>query len=258
MRDGGGITISTHNVSLMPDGGGITISTHNVSLTESTEERPDADLGDYVLLSIEDEGQGIQPDVMPQIFEPFFTTKGHGTGTGLGLATVYGIVKRSHGHIGVDSEPGKGTKFRIYLPRTGHPRSTEAQTTETQKVVPGNETILVVEDEPAVRRLARKFLETNGYRVVEARDAAEAMEAAQLHSGTIDLLLTDVIMPEFSGPELAKRLRERQPDLKVLYMSGYPGEFIERHGVSQQEQGYLQKPFSSEALAIKTREVLDT
>jgi two-component system cell cycle sensor histidine kinase/response regulator CckA len=261
--DGGSIeqvitNLVVNAADAMPDGGTISISTGDVTLEDQSPMRPaEAEPGDYILLSVQDEGAGILPELMPRIFEPFFTTKESGTGTGLGLATVYGIIKRSKGYISVDSRPQEGTRFRIYLPRTGESSEPGQVVSETPVVVPGDETILVVEDEPAVRHLARKFLEVNGYTVVEARDAAEAMNAVQDHVGTIDLLLTDVIMPLLSGPELAKRLRERQPDLKVLYMSGYPGEFIERHGVTQQEQGYLQKPFSSDALAIKTREVLD-
>jgi CheY-like chemotaxis protein len=209
------------------------------------------------MLSVTDQGEGIPAAVLPQIFEPFFTTKVRGTGTGLGLATVYGIVKRSNGHIIVDSERGRGTKIRIYLPRVAGRAELRDASQDPGKARGGSETVLVVEDEPAVRTVVRRFLEMSGYTVVEASNAAEAMRFVEQHPHKIDLLLTDVIMPGQSGPELAKRVLEAQPEVKVLYMSGYPGEFIARHGVSDAGRGYLQKPFSREQLVLKTREVLD-
>ena len=243
----------------MPDGGTLTIQTSNFRLEPGrAAQHPPLTAGDYVLLAVKDVGQGMDEDTLPQIFEPFFTTKAAGTGTGLGLATVYGIIKQSQGHIFVDSESGKGTVFSIYLPLHAAPRPKMNPAAQQVRALSGRETVLIVEDEPSVRRLTRKFLEISGYQVVEAADVAEAIRVTKDRTGSIDLLLTDVIMPKLSGPELAKRLRKIKPDLKVLYMSGYPGEFIARHGVSGAEMGYLQKPFSQEALAGKMREVLDS
>ncbi len=242
----------------MPDGGTLTIQTSNFKLEPGRAAQHPLTAGDYVLLAVKDIGQGMDEETLSQIFEPFFTTKAAGTGTGLGLATVYGIIKQSQGHISVDSESGRGTVFSIYLPLHAAPRLKMDPAAQQVRTLPGRETVLIVEDEPAVRRLTRKFLEISGYQVVEAVDVAEAISATKDHTGSIDLLLTDVIMPDLSGPELAKRLRKIKPDLKVLYMSGYPGEFIARHGVSGAEMGYLQKPFSQEALAGKMREVLDS
>ncbi len=242
----------------MPDGGRLTIRTENVHIDQEKARRPAAPHeGSYALLSVEDEGLGMDSDTLAQIFEPFFTTKPRGSGTGLGLATVYGIVKQSEGHISVDSEPGKGTTFRIYLPVRAVRRELQPIDHPIDTARSGKETVMIVEDEPAVRRLTRRFLEAGGYKVVEATDVGDAIRMANGRSETIDILLTDVIMPELSGPELAKRLRVLVPTLKVLYMSGYPGEFIARHGVSNTEMDYLQKPFSQESLNGKMREVLD-
>ena len=243
----------------MPDGGTLTIHISNFTLEPSrAAQHPSLTAGDYVLLSVRDIGRGMDEDTLAQIFEPFFTTKAAGTGTGLGLATVYGIIKQSQGSISVDSESGRGTVVNIYLPLHAAPREKMGPTAEQVRALPDEETVLVVEDEPAVRRLTRRFLEISGYQVVKAADVGEAIRATKAHTGSIDLLLTDVIMPDLSGPELTKRLRKIKPDLKVLYMSGYPGEFIARHGVSDAEMGYLQKPFTQEALAGKMREVLDS
>jgi nitrogen-specific signal transduction histidine kinase len=242
----------------MPTGGVVTIRTRNLRVNPKTP-RPPGVLGkrEYVVLSVKDEGQGMDSETLPQIFEPFFTTKPPGRGTGLGLATVYGIVKQADGCIHVESEPGEGSTFEIYLPRKAGSR-TSPKRDSPQAGWPVQETILIVEDEPAVRRLTRRYLETSGYKVFEAENPADAIRMAKAGHGSIDLLLTDVIMPELSGPELAERLRELLPNLKVLYMSGYPGEFIARHGISERETAYLQKPFSQEDLKGKMREVLDS
>ncbi len=250
--------LAVNSTDAMPEGGRLRISTANVVFEEKSPDRPaEAEPGTYVMLAVSDEGEGIPASVLPQIFEPFFTTKVRGTGTGLGLATVYGIVRRSNGHIIVTSESGRGTEIRIYLPRVAGGAETGRTTPRPARAEGGTEMVLVVEDEPAVRSLARRFLETAGYTVAEASNAAEAMVFVEANPGKIELLLTDVIMPEQSGPELAKRVRVIQPDVRILYMSGYPGEFIARHGVSNAELGYLQKPFSQEQIIMKTREVLD-
>ena len=242
----------------MPNGGRLRIRTENIHIDDEMARRPTIpESGSYALLSVEDEGQGMDSETLSQMFEPFFTTKPRGSGTGLGLATVYGIVKQSDGHISVDSELGKGTTFRIYLPIRATKRDIQTKDPVINATRPGRETVLIVEDEPAVRRLTRRFLEASGYKVVEASDVGDAIRRAQDSPEAIDLLLTDVIMPELSGPELANRLRILVPSLKVLYMSGYPGEFIAQHGLSNTEMDYLQKPFTQEALTGKMREVLD-
>ena len=243
----------------MPDGGTLRIQTEHVRIDSNpSSQSSELAQGDYVLLSVQDEGQGMDSETLSQIFEPFFTTKAPGIGTGLGLSTVYGIVKQNRGHMTVESEPGKGTLFRIYLPISQSPIRTHVIDIPMHSASPGEETVLVVEDEPSVRHLTCRFLEASGYTVVEAEDAPDAIRLAEREPDAIDLLLTDVIMPEISGPELANRLRGRMPRLKVLYMSGYPGDFIARHGVSDTETPYLHKPFTHEVLTRKLREVLDS
>jgi two-component system cell cycle sensor histidine kinase/response regulator CckA len=242
----------------MQDGGMLRIETKRVHV-DSKQSPPGTKpaQGDYALLSVQDEGQGMDSETLSQVFEPFFTTKPAGSGTGLGLATVYGIVKQTGGHISVKSEPGRGTTFQVYFPiRAEGPAQVDEKPHDPAAT--GKETVLLVEDEPAVRNLTRRFLESSGYTVIEAGSVADAIRAAEDSSARIDLLLTDVIMPEVSGPELAKRLQALLPTLKVLYMSGYPGDFIARHGVSNTETAYLQKPFSQEDLRGKLRKVLDS
>jgi len=244
----------------MPSGGKLTIETSNVTLDEEYARihaplRP----GDYVMVSISDTGAGMDPDTQQHIFEPFFTTKGP-KGTGLGLSTVYGIVKQSGGYIWVFSELGRGTTFKIYLPRVASTGETAAQVitkVEFQKVEPGTETILVVEDEANLRYLARQYLEKQGYRVIEAADGAVAMQIAVAHEGVIHLLLTDVIMPGMNGRELAQRISEIRPNVKVLYMSGYTENVIGQDGMLDAGVRLLQKPFNLRDLKSKVREVLD-
>jgi CheY-like chemotaxis protein len=216
--------------------------------------------GDYVMVSISDTGAGMDTETQSHIFEPFFTTKGM-KGTGLGLSTVYGIVKQSGGYIWVYSEVGRGTTFKIYLPRVPsveepvlHAVTAPAQ---FQKVEPGTETILLVEDEANLRYLARQYLEKQGYRVIEAADGAVAMQIAVAHDGTIHLLLTDVIMPGMNGRELAQRISEIRPNVKVLYMSGYTENVIGQDGTLDAGVRLLQKPFNLRDLKSKVREVLD-
>jgi CheY-like chemotaxis protein len=208
------------------------------------------------MLAVSDTGTGIPREIQAQIFEPFFTTKEQGKGTGLGLATVYGIVKQSGGYIEVDSEPGQGTTFRIYLPRL------EAAVTVDRSVHPaaaagGTETILLVEDEEGVRELARDILRASGYTVLEARNGAEALLLFERHQGPLDMLLTDVVMPRMSGRELAERLAPLRPELSVLYMSGYTDDAVIRHGVLAAGTAFLQKPFTPAALVLRVRETLD-
>jgi PAS domain S-box-containing protein len=245
----------------MPAGGKLTIETSNVSLDEEYARfhaplRP----GNYVMLAISDTGAGMDSETQSHIFEPFFTTKGP-KGTGLGLSTVYGIVKQSGGYIWVYSEAGRGTTFKIYLPRVAETVESPAQIAvpaESVATEPGTETVLLVEDEANLRYLARQYLEKQGYRVIEAADGAVAMQIAVAHEGVIHLLLTDVIMPGMNGRELAQRISEIRPNVKVLYMSGYTENVIGRDGTLDAGVRLLQKPFTLRDLKSKVREVLDS
>jgi PAS domain S-box-containing protein len=245
----------------MPAGGRLMLETSNITLDEEYARlhsplRP----GDYVLLSISDTGMGMDQETQSHIFEPFFTTKGP-KGTGLGLSTVYGIIKQSGGYIWVDSEVGKGTTFKIYFPRVAESGETAAKIvipSETSIAEPGTETILLVEDEANLRYLARQFLEKQGYRVIDAADGAVAMQIAVAHEGVIHLLLTDVIMPGMNGRELAQRISEIRPNVRVLYMSGYTENVIGHNGTLDAGIRLLQKPFTLRDLKDRVREVLDT
>ena len=241
----------------MPTGGRLTIETRNVELDdEHVRAHPGARPGPHVLLAISDTGSGMTDEVKARIFEPFFTTKALGRGTGLGLATVYGIVTQSGGHIAVDSEVGVGTTFNLYLPRV---ESSEAgpKVAGALSARPGAETVLLVEDDPGVRALNRRILERCGYTVLEASDGDEAVRAAAGHAGPIHLLLTDVVMPGDGGRVVAERLVELRPELKVLYASGYTDDAVVRHGILSETMNFLQKPFTPAALAHVVREVLD-
>jgi len=242
----------------MPEGGKLKIRTANVEFDQSyTRSHPGSKAGHYVLLAVTDTGTGMDAATLMHIFEPFFTTKERGKGTGLGLATVYGIVKQSRGYIWVDSTPGKGTSFEIYLQRhQGQPAI------EEQQVDPGekprcSENILLVEDAEPLRKLAQAFLEAAGFRVLSAGSGEEALDVAARSGVTFDLLLTDVIMPGMNGRILAEQLSPRQPGMKVLYMSGYTDSFIAGHGVLDPGTHLLHKPFTEEVLIRKAREVLD-
>jgi len=240
----------------MPEGGTLAIETANVQLSgPARQTRPAFHPGPHVVLSVSDTGTGMPPEVQERIFEPFFTTKEPDKGTGLGLSMVYGIVSQSGGDIEVASEPGQGTTFRIFLPRVDESAQASAERSATHRVPSGVETVLLVEDEPTVRSFARIVLERCGYRVLEAGSGPEALALAARHPTTIDLLLTDVVMPEMNGRALAERLAGLRPALRVLYMSGHTGTtLIPRDNGSQ----LIQKPFSHDTLAAKVREVLDT
>jgi CheY-like chemotaxis protein len=244
----------------MPHGGKLTIETGNLILDEAYARlHPPLEPGEYVMLAISDTGSGMDTETQSHIFEPFFTTKGM-KGTGLGLSTVYGIVKQSGGYIWVYSEPGKGTTFKIYFPRITE--LAESPTTQVAAVAPerpqGMETILLVEDESNLRRLARQYLQTQGYTVLEAADGAAAIQICNAHSGPIHLLLTDVIMPGMNGRELAHSISSLRPDVKVLYMSGYTENAIGYNGTLDPGVTLLQKPFTLPALKAKVREMLDS
>jgi PAS domain S-box-containing protein len=242
----------------MPAGGKLVIETANADLDEAycrshTPVKP----GRYVMFAVSDTGTGMDAATQAHIFEPFFTTKERGKGTGLGLATVYGVVKQSEGYIWVYSELGKGTTFKVYLPRTDQPPHPLELERPQESSLRGVETILLVEDADALRELTRALLEMNGYTVLAVENGNEAINLAERESRTIHLLLTDVVMPGMSGRELADHLAPRRPEMKVLYMSGYTSDAILHHGVLDPEISFLEKPFSQQALMQKVREVLD-
>jgi CheY-like chemotaxis protein len=238
--------------------GRITIETHAQNIDDYyCASHPDAAPGEHVVLSVSDNGSGMDKETLDNLFEPFFTTKESGKGTGLGLATVYGIVKQNSGFINVYSEPGFGTTFKIYLPRhTVDIKPTQEETPALPASL-GNETILLVEDEAAILDIEKLMLESLGYLVLKASTPTEAIHAAGEHAGGIQLLITDVIMPEMNGSELAKNLISLCPGIKILFISGYTGDIIAHHGVLDEGMHFIQKPFSIEGLAFKVREALD-
>jgi two-component system cell cycle sensor histidine kinase/response regulator CckA len=243
----------------MPKGGRITIETANVELDhEYSRTHLGVAPGRYVMMAVSDSGHGMDPETKRHIFEPFFTTKTAGHGTGLGLSTVYGIVKQNHGDIWVYSELERGTTFKVYLPRVDQPEEQDQRPPEIPtKSRLGSETILVVEDEPGVRNLIRTILTENGYRVLVAADVLEALQISQQHDGPIDLLLTDVVLPHASGVEVAKHLRVSRPGVRVLYMSGYTENAVAHQSVLDADVELLPKPFSFEQLLSRVRQLLD-
>jgi len=243
----------------MPDGGTLTIETTNVTLDEEYAGRHvEVVPGEYVMLAVTDTGIGMSEEVKAHLFEPFFTTKEAGRGTGLGLATVYGIVKQHGGSIWVYSELGVGTTFKIYLPQVEAPdEGLPRRDDEEGRLVQGRETVLVVEDEPWVRGVERRILESQGYTVLEASNGDDALEVARKHPGQIHLLLTDVVMARMSGKELAAELEADHPGLKVLFISGYTENYIVHGNILEPGAAFLAKPFTAAALARKVREVLD-
>jgi PAS domain S-box-containing protein len=254
------MNLAVNGRDAMPQGGKLTIETANNTLDENfTRTHTPLTAGDYVMLAISDTGVGMDNETQSRIFEPFFTTKGS-KGTGLGLSMVYGIVKQSGGFIFVDSQPQRGTAFRAYFPRVdGREDAAAAQDSlGLPRADRGRETILLVEDETILRRLARQYLETQGYKILEAEDGAAALQIVAGHQGAIDLLLTDVIMPGMNGRELAAQIAKLLPDVRVLYMSGYTENAVGRDGMLDAGINLLQKPFSLPALKDRVREVLDS
>jgi len=242
----------------MPDGGTLRIETANVECNGGeASARSTVPAGRYVVLSVQDTGCGMTAEIKSRLFEPFFTTKGPGRGTGLGLATLYGIIKQSGGHIEVESEPGRGARFRIYLPYAENLRGPLSSPHASRALARGSETILVVEDEEAVRSLTTLVLRQAGYRVLEACDGESALRTAETYDGVIELLVTDVVMPGLGGRQVAERLTRMRPEMRVLYLSGYMDDAIVRQGVLHHEVNFLQKPFMPPVLAQKVREVLD-
>jgi two-component system, cell cycle sensor histidine kinase and response regulator CckA len=243
----------------MPNGGRLTIETSNVEFDASRSHAPVVLVpGKYVMLAVTDNGAGMDAETQAHIFEPFFTTKAQGKGTGLGLATVYGVVKQSGGYVWVYSEPGQGTTFKIYLPRIEEEVTAESRDTRvaSRSLPRGSEVILLVEDEKGVRELAREYLGMSGYAVLEAENGHTALELAAMHVGPIHLLMTDVVMPGISGRELADRVASIRPGIKILYMSGYTEQAVVHHGILQTDAVLLQKPFTLATLATKLREIL--
>jgi CheY-like chemotaxis protein len=242
----------------MPHGGNLRIETSNVFLDAGYVQRhPYAKAGHHVVLMVSDTGVGMDADVRGRVFEPFFTTKELGKGTGLGLSMVYGIVKQSGGHIELQSEPGAGSHFSVYLPAVESAADTESVVPMTEGGTTGKETVLLVEDDNDVRELLGKTLERHGYRLLQAATGRDALEYVEDQQVAIDLLVTDAVLPELSGPSLAAHANKLRPGIRVLFISGYTDDAMLRLGVSNRNEAFLQKPFGSEALLRKVRQLLD-
>ncbi|HUO63041.1 MAG TPA: ATP-binding protein, partial [Terriglobales bacterium] len=252
------LNLAVNSRDAMPGGGRLTIETANADLDEDyAREHHGSSPGRFVMLAVSDTGIGMDAETQSHIFEPFFTTKEQSTGTGLGLATVYGIVKQSGGFVWVYSEPGGGATFKIYLPRVEEPAEAHDVASSERPVAGGRETVLLAEDDASVRAIVAEVLTQKGYRVLKAPDGQTALEMAHAEPGEIQLLVTDLVMPGMTGRELADALARDRQHLRVLYMSGYTDDAVVRHGVLEGGMPYLQKPFTPGALASKVREVLD-
>ncbi len=253
------MNLAVNSRDAMPHGGKLILETSNVIHDEEyASSHISVKPGHYVMLAVSDNGCGMDKETQSHLFEPFFTTKEKGKGTGLGLSTVYGIIKQSGGNIWPYSEAGQGTTFKIYLPRADKMASMYKPRSRPATAPGGTETILLVEDEEAVRAMVSRILQNKGYTLLEASNGNEAIQISQQYEGPIHLMVTDVIMPQMSGRELAERLVPTLPEMKVLYMSGYPDNTIVQHGVLEAGTAFLQKPFTLNALELKVREVLDS
>ncbi len=251
------LNLAVNASDAMPTGGELTIATANVTLQKPHAERLGLEPGPYVNLAISDTGSGMAPEILSHIFEPFFTTKGPGKGTGLGLSTVYGIVKQSEGEIEVQSEPGCGAMFSIYLPRCDEEIREPPAPTDSGEREMGSETILLVEDDGLFRELTTEVLELHGYNVVAAAFPEEALRISDERNGDVDMVITDMVMPQMTGVDLVAQLRLSHPDVRVLFMSGYTDVALAHRGVLDPDDAFIRKPFSNKALAAKIREVLD-
>jgi CheY-like chemotaxis protein len=245
----------------MPNGGRLLIETANVTIDEEYAA-PHADTrpGPYVLIAVTDTGSGMTREVRDKLFEPFFTTKEKGKGTGLGLPSVYGIVKQSGGFLWVYSEPGRGTTFKVYLPRAADEDDADGERLLAPRAnrQPGRETILLVEDDDEVRQVALRILRNNGYNVLEASNGAEALRVAESQMLPVDLVVTDIVMPEMGGSELAERIREVRPEARILFTSGYTEDAAVRQSFLNTGDAFIEKPFTPASLSKKTREILDS
>jgi two-component system, cell cycle sensor histidine kinase and response regulator CckA len=252
------INLAVNARDAMPQGGRLHITTANTTLSADHGGRHlSAVPGEYIMLAVSDTGVGMSREVQQRVFEPFFTTKGQGKGTGLGLSTVYGIVKQSGGDLWIYSEPGTGTTFKVYFPRAVEGDLFVPAAEDKRSAPRGTETILVVEDDPALRALSERVLQANGYIVLLARNGLEALAIASGHSGPIDMIATDVVMPKMNGRPLVEKLLESRAAMRVLFMSGYTDDEVMRRGVIDGRTAFLQKPFTPSELARKVREVLD-
>jgi PAS domain S-box-containing protein len=253
------VNLAVNARDAMPNGGTLSITTDNVILGDDYQtEHPEVMPGPYLQVSVHDTGVGVEPSLQEHVFEPFFTTKASGEGTGLGLATCHGIVKQNGGHIGLISLPGKGTTFEIYLPRAEAVNSIAKIPPQPESAQTGSETILLIEDEEPVRKLCTHALERLGYTVISATAGGEGLERVARIEGSIDALVTDVVLPDMRGPEIAERLRKVRPDIAVLFISGYTHDAIARDGVLEQDVNFLQKPFTMTKLGEKVRRMLDS
>jgi two-component system, cell cycle sensor histidine kinase and response regulator CckA len=252
------VNLVVNSRDAMPRGGTITIETANVKLDEAYASKlVGLSAGDYVMLAISDTGTGMDQETQKRIFEPFFTTKEKGKGTGLGLSTVYGIIRQSGGNIWVYTEPGEGTTFKVYMPQIEAEVGGSVIPHSSSIMQDGNETVLLVEDEEMVRKLASQLLKESGYSVLEASGGDEAMDICKTYQEPIDLLITDVVMPKMSGRDVAAQLKTLHPETRVLFMSGYTDDAIVHHGIVDSDIAFIQKPFSATSLTQKIREVLD-